>query len=108
MCMLVTIGARSGQPRETPLAAVPIEDGKLLLVGSNFASEKHPAWTGNLLANPEATVTFRGSTYTASTRLLSAEERDERWDVLVAWYPNWREYTAVTDREFRIFEVTPV
>lgn len=107
MCMLTTIGSRSGQPRQTPLAAVPIEDGKLLLVGSNFASDKHPAWTGNLLAHPEATVTFRGSTYTASTRLLNPEEREQRWDVLVAWYPNWSEYVTISDREFRIFEVTP-
>lgn len=105
--MLVTIGARSGQPRETPLAAVPIEDGKLLVVGSNFASEKHPAWTGNLLANPSATVTFRGSTYPVSTRILSTAESEERWDVLIAWYPNWVEYTSVTEREFRIFELTP-
>lgn len=108
MCMLHTIGARSGQPRETPLAAVPVEDDKLLVVGSNFASDRHPAWTANLLAHPDATVTFRGRTFPVSSRLLDGDERRGRWDLLLEWYPNWDDYTEVTDREFRVFELTPV
>ncbi len=107
MCMLTTTGARSGQPRETPLAAVPVEDDKLLVVGSNFASDKHPAWTGNLLAHPDATVTFRGRTYPVRSRLLSGDERSARWDELLTWFPNWSDYTEVTDREFRVFELQP-
>ncbi len=107
MCMLTTTGARSGQPRETPLAAVPIEDGKLLVVGSNFASDKHPAWTGNLLAHPDATVVFKGTTFPVHSRLLTGDERQARWDELLTWFPNWRDYTEVTDREFRVFELSP-
>lgn len=105
MCLLVTTGARSGRPRETPLAAVPIEDGRLLVVGSNFAAERHPAWTANLLANPRATVTFRGDTHPVEARLLTGEERAVRWEELLRWYPNWRDYSHVTDREFRVFEL---
>ena len=108
MCMLHTIGARSGEPRETPLAAVPVEDGALLVVGSNFASPRHPAWTAHLLAHPDATVTFRGRTYPVTARLLNDRERADRWDLLLEWFPNWRDYTEVTDREFRVFELRPV
>lgn len=108
MCMLHTIGARSGEPRDAPLAAVPIEDDKLLVVGSNFASDKHPAWTANLIAHPDVTVTFKGRTFPVTSRLLSGQERDERWAMLLDWFPNWREYTSVTDREFRVFELEPV
>ncbi len=108
MCMLHTIGARSGEPRDAPLGAVPIEDGKLLVVGSNFASDKHPAWTTNLIAHPEVTVTFKGRTFPVSARLLSGQERKDRWDLLLEWFPNWSDYTAVTDREFRVFELQPV
>ena len=43
MLMLTTTGAKTGRRRETPLAAVPIEDGRFVLVGSNFAREHHPA-----------------------------------------------------------------
>jgi len=108
MCMLHTTGARSGQPRDTPLAAVPVEDGKLLVVGSNFASDTHPAWTANLIAHPDITVTFRGRTFPVSSRLLSGDERSQRWDTLLEWFPNWSDYTEVTDREFRVFELQPV
>ncbi|HET7721027.1 MAG TPA: nitroreductase family deazaflavin-dependent oxidoreductase, partial [Acidimicrobiales bacterium] len=45
--MLTTTGAKTGQPRKTPLATVP-HDGALYLVGSNFGRESHPAWSGNL------------------------------------------------------------
>lgn len=105
MCLLTTTGAKSGRQRETPLAAVPVEDGRLLVVGSNFASERHPAWTSNLLAEPRATVTFRGETYPVVARLLAGEERAQRWEELVRWYPNWRDYSTVTDREFRVFQL---
>jgi hypothetical protein len=40
--LLTTTGARSGLPREVPLACVP--DGDVIyLVGSNFGRERHPA-----------------------------------------------------------------
>lgn len=108
MCILVTTGARSGRPRETPLAAVPIEDSRLLVVGSNFAADHHPSWTANLLAHPRATVTFRGDTHPVEARLLSGDERADRWEQLLRWYPNWRDYSQVTDREFRVFELRRV
>ncbi len=108
MCLLVTTGARSGQRRETPLAVVPLDDDRLLVVGSNFAADHHPAWTFNLLAHPDATVTFRGDTYPVRARLLTGEERDARCDELLAWYPNWRNYSEISQREFRIFELSRV
>jgi len=108
MLMLVTTGARTGQRRETPIAAVPRPDGRFLVVGSNFARESHPAWTANLLAHPEAEVTFQGSTFPVTARLLTGDERAASWEELLEWYPGWRNYLEVTDREFRVFELAPI
>lgn len=58
--VLTARGARSGLPRRTPLACVPEPSGGWLLIGSNFGREGHPAWTGNLLRNPDAEVSWRG------------------------------------------------
>src|SRR4051812_4860460 len=56
--VLHTTGAKSGLPRDTELMYCP--DGDLMLVtGSNFARDTHPAWTANLLAHPHAAVTVR-------------------------------------------------
>ncbi len=107
MLMLTTTGARTGRRRETPVAVVPRPDGRFFVVGSNFAREAHPAWTANLLAHPHAEVTFRGSTRQVTARLLTGEERAGCWEELLEWYPGWRNYLEVTDREFRVFELTP-
>jgi deazaflavin-dependent oxidoreductase (nitroreductase family) len=108
MLMLITTGAKSGLPREAPMAAVPRPDGRLMVVGSNFARDTHPAWTGNLLANPRAEVIQHGRRFAVDSRLLSEEERLEIWPELLAWFPNWSAYEKITDRTFRVFELTPL
>ena len=108
MLMLMTTGAKTGQIRQTPLGAVPLEDGRFLVVGSNFAREHHPAWTANLLANPDAEIVYRGQRTPVRARLLAGTERESRWHTAVAWYPLWIQYDAVTDRELRLFELEPV
>ena len=107
MLMLHTRGARTGQPRQTPLAAVPLEEGRFLVVGSNFAREHHPAWTANLIANPDAEIVFRGERSAVRARLLEGTERGRRWQTAVGWFPGWIDYVTVTEREFRLFELEP-
>ena len=106
MLLLESIGAKTGQRRETPLATVPLDDGTFLVVGSNFAQTTHPAWTANLLANPEVRVTFHGRTTPMTARLLEGTERERRWNEALRWYPGWRRYDEVTDRRFRLFELS--
>lgn len=108
MLMLMSKGAKSGRIRETPLGAVPLEEGRFLVVGSNFARDYHPAWTANLLANPDVEVVFRGRRTSMRARLLAGTERESRWQTAVAWYPLWTEYDAITERELRLFELEPV
>ena len=108
MLMLFTTGAKTGQTRETPLGAVPLEEGRFLVVGSNFAREQHPAWTANLLANPDAEIIFQGKRTPVRARLLSGPERESRWQTAVGWYPLWTGYDAITQRELRLFELDPV
>ncbi len=108
MLMLYSRGARTGRRRETPLAAVPLEAGRFLVVGSNFAREHHPAWTANLIADPDAEIVFRGERMPVRARLLDGDERRQRWQTALAWVPVWARYVTVTEREFRLFELEPV
>jgi deazaflavin-dependent oxidoreductase (nitroreductase family) len=107
MLLLTTTGAKSGLPRETPLATVPRSGGTHLVVGSNFAQASHPAWTSNLLANPEATIRFHGITQPVTARLLVGHERESCWREALRWYPGWDRYRDATEREFRLFELVP-
>ena len=106
--MLTTVGAQSGKRRETPLEAVPCPDGTWVVVGSNFAQDHHPAWTNNLIANPEADVLIRGRTLRVGAELLTGDERAEAWRLALAHFGGWHAYTEITDREFRVFRLTPV
>ena len=108
MLMLTTTGAKTGRRRETPLAAVPIEDGRFVLVGSNFGREHHPAWSANLLANPDAEIVIHGERTPVRARLLEGAEREPRWQTALAWFPAWARYDAITERELRLFELQPV
>lgn len=105
--ILTTTGAKSGQERTTPLEAIRRSDGSFLVVASNFAGDRHPAWSWNLLAHPEAAVLQRGRRQPVRATLLEGEERELAWQEALAHWPTWSEYTRLTDRRFRIFGLTP-
>ncbi|MER5444609.1 nitroreductase/quinone reductase family protein [Streptomyces sp. NPDC002766] len=105
--ILTSTGARSGLTRRTPLACMPQEDGRSwLLVGSNFGRTDHPAWTHNLLAHPDAEVSWKGADIPVRARLLQGEERTAAWKELLAFWPPYATYQARVEREIRIFRIT--
>jgi len=55
LLLLTTTGAKSGQPRLSPLAYLTI-DGKMIIVGSKAGSDTNPHWVHNLRANPRAYI----------------------------------------------------
>ncbi|WP_433462601.1 nitroreductase family deazaflavin-dependent oxidoreductase [Spirillospora sp. CA-128828] len=105
--VLTTTGAVSGLPRQTPLACLPDPEGGWYVVGSNFGREKHPAWTGNLLKNPDAEVSFQGRPVPVTAHLLDDAERKEIWPRLTAVWPVYDRYVERIDRQIRIFRLTP-
>jgi deazaflavin-dependent oxidoreductase (nitroreductase family) len=103
--VLTTIGRKTGQPRKAPIATLPVDDG-FLVVGSNFGKEHHPAWTANLIANPEATVTYKGDDIPVVARLLDADEKARVWPDLLKIWPAWTAYTERSGRDLRVFKLT--
>ncbi len=106
--MLTTTGAKSGLARETPLACVPDPDGGWWVVGSNFGQEKHPAWTGNLIAHPDATVSYDGDSTTVRADLLDDDAKARVWPRLTAVWPAYDDYVASSGRNIRVFHLVPV
>jgi len=109
--VLTVRGARSGLPRRTPLACMPEEradgegPGSWLLIGSNFGRTDHPAWTGNLIAHPDADISWKGKDIPVTARLLEGEERAAAWKAALAFWPPYATYQARIDREIRLFRV---
>ncbi|KUL27511.1 nitroreductase family deazaflavin-dependent oxidoreductase [Streptomyces regalis] len=104
--ILTSTGARSGLPRRTPLACMPEESGRSwILIGSNFGRTGHPAWTANLLAHPDAEVSWKGRDIPVTARLLEGEERAAAWKAVLAFWPPYATYQARVEREIRLFRV---
>lgn len=104
--LLTTRGRRSGQLRERPLLFA--RDGDAFVVmGSNWGQAEHPAWSGNLLADPAATVTVAGETVAVRAVLLEGAERDRGWAALLRVWPAYRAYDARAGRTLRIFRLEP-
>ena len=105
--VLTARGAKTGEQRTTPLATLPEDDGSFLVVGSNFGQPRHPAWTANLLAKPEASVTFQGRTIAVRAHLLEGEERAEAWPRLTQVWPVYDRYVELSGRDLRVFRLVP-
>lgn len=105
--VLTARGAKTGEPRTTPLATLPEDDGSFLVVGSNFGQPRHPAWTANLLKNPDAKVTYAGRTFDVTARLLEGDERAQAWPRLTTVWPVYDRYVEMSGHDLRVFRLVP-
>lgn len=97
LALLSTIGAKTGKLRHTPLGFARDGDAVVLLA-SNAARTKHPAWYFNLKKNPKVTITIAGGgqgQYWAEDVPVGAE-RDRLWRVMCNMNPGFEKYPART------------
>jgi deazaflavin-dependent oxidoreductase (nitroreductase family) len=104
LLLLTTTGAKSGQPRISPLAYFRI-DGKLIVIGSFAGSPVSPAWVHNLRANPQAHVEIGTEQFAVTARELPSDERDALFDKVTAAAPGFAEYQSKTSRVIPLFEL---
>lgn len=100
---VTTKGRRTGQPRTTPLIAVPTGDS-LALIGTNFGQTPTPGWVFNLEANPSVQVRYRDVDFDGVVRPASDGERSGVWQMASTVYPGYDKYQQrITGRDIRIF-----
>jgi deazaflavin-dependent oxidoreductase (nitroreductase family) len=106
--VLHTTGAKSGALREVPLMYTPDGQGRAIVAGTNFAGSRHPAWTANLLAHPDAEITVRGHRIAVHASLVPDEERDAAWARIESQWPGYRNYERESGRTVRLFRLQPI
>jgi deazaflavin-dependent oxidoreductase (nitroreductase family) len=106
LLLLTTTGAKSGQPRVSPLAYFRI-DGKLVIIGSFAGADVNPAWVHNLRANPSAHIEVGTESSDVVARELPPAERDEIFPKITAVASGFAEYQAKTSRVIPVFELQP-
>ncbi len=104
LLLLTTTGAKSGQPRLSPLAYLRV-DGKLIIVGSFAGADVHPAWVHNLRANPAAHVEIGTESFDVLARELPPTERDAVFSKITEAASVFADYQAKTARVIPLFEL---
>jgi deazaflavin-dependent oxidoreductase (nitroreductase family) len=108
LLLLTTVGAKSGQERQTVVMYFPQPDGSMLIVASKAGSATHPAWLFNLAKNPDKVWVRVGERrLKVMPETLGGAERDEVWQRITMRSPVFAGYETKTDRELPVIRLTP-
>jgi len=104
LLLLISTGAKSGQPRLAPLAYLTIGQ-MMVIIGSKAGADTNPDWVHNLRANPRAHVEVGTEAYDVTARELAPAERDEVFLKITAVAPGFGDYQSKTSRVIPLFEL---
>src|SRR4051794_4867486 len=106
LCILHPRGAKTGQPRETPLTYLP--DGeRVVVIASYGGAPKSPSCFHNVKANPDIEVERDGRREPMTAHVASASERAELWPRIVEMNPGYDVYQQRTEREIPVIICAP-
>jgi len=107
LLILRTIGAKSGEVRESPVAYFPEDDGSMVVVASKAGLPTNPAWYHNLKANPKFDVEVGAQTLAVTAEEITGVEYAAKWAEIVAKAPGFGEYQTKTTRVIPLIRLTP-
>jgi deazaflavin-dependent oxidoreductase (nitroreductase family) len=104
--LLHTKGAKSGQERVNPLAAL-LDGGKVYVVASKAGAPTNPDWYHNLVAHPDVSVELGEDRFDAvAVPITGGPERDRLYAAQVAAMPGFGEYAEKAgDRVIPVVEL---
>jgi deazaflavin-dependent oxidoreductase (nitroreductase family) len=100
--LMTAKGVKSGDAITTPLV-YGREGDRYVIVASKGGSPKHPAWFGNIKANPEVEVEVANAngteTFKARAHVVdSRAERDRLYEEMSKIWPSFKDYQTKTER----------
>jgi deazaflavin-dependent oxidoreductase (nitroreductase family) len=102
-CILTTTGRRSGRRRATPLLCIPADGGGHVVAASNFGGERHPAWSYNLEADPDAELALGSRRLAVRARRADDREVERYWPRFVEAYKGYEAYRERAPRDIKLF-----
>lgn len=109
LLLLHTTGAKSGEPRVSPMMYMPVDEGWAVFA-SYAGLDVHPAWFHNLKAHPDVAVEIGSGDEVEAVdvhaRVMTPEEREPVWEEQKRRYPGFAEYEKKTDRVIPVVLLT--
>lgn len=106
ICLLTTIGRKSGEARTVPLCYLADGD-RVVLVASQGGLPAHPQWYRNLVADAHVEVQVGRSRRRMTARTAAPDERAALWPRLVELYADYDSYQSWTQREIPVVICEP-
>jgi deazaflavin-dependent oxidoreductase (nitroreductase family) len=104
---LTTVGAKSGQKRQSTVSRFADGDDSWLIVASAGGSAQNPAWYHNIAAHPDQVwVEFSGKQQRVTPSQLDGQAREQAWQRITQAHPRYRGYQEKTDREIPVIKLT--
>jgi deazaflavin-dependent oxidoreductase (nitroreductase family) len=106
---LTTIGKKTGERRETPVAWFPDGDDAWLIVASAAGSARNPDWYHNIAAHPDQVWIElpRQRKVRVTPEQLEGARRGESWRRIVQAQPRYAKYQEKTDRLLPVIRLVP-
>ena len=105
--VLHTVGAKTGQPRQTLLSWFPDGDDAWLICAAFGGNAKNPAWYHNIAAHPDQVeIEVGGRPVKVTPAQLTGEERAAAWQRITTTLPRFNGYAANTDRQLPVIRLT--
>lgn len=101
LLLLTTTGAKSGQPRTSPVSYTR-DHSRYAIVAAKQGAPTNPDWYHNLVANPNVTVEVGGESFRAVARVAEGEERQFLFDRMADERPNFVEFQSRTARQLPV------
>ena len=106
VCLLTTVGRKSGQERTVPLLYLR-DGGSIILVASQGGLPKNPAWYYNVRDEPRVRIQTGGDELPYRARIADDAERADLWPRLVELYADVDTSAAWTDRQIPVVICEP-
>jgi deazaflavin-dependent oxidoreductase (nitroreductase family) len=104
---LTTVGAKTGQKRQTAVARFPDGEDAWLVVASAGGSARHPAWYHNIAAHPDQVwVEFGGRQLRVTPTQLDGDARAQAWQRITQLQPRYAGYERKTDRAIPVIRLS--
>lgn len=106
MLLLTTTGRKSGKAHIIPISYFP-DNGRFVIVASNWGAHNHPQWWLNLQAHPQTQIQVRKKTLTVTATEATGEEYQRLWSLITTKYANFLDYQKGTSRRIPVVILTP-
>src|SRR5262245_43175414 len=104
---LTTVGAKTGQKRQTPVARFPDGENAWLVVASAGGSAHHPAWYHNISAHPDQVwIEFGGRRLRVTPTQLDGDAHAQAWRRITQLQPRYAGYEKKTDRAIPVIRLS--